>query len=302
MARAGRSPTARLLLLVLGILVVTSILSPGVAWLTRELGFDFKFSRVWNRCFQVLLVVGLLATWRRLELGAGADGIGIVSPTWRRDLGLGLMVGFAGIGVGLLACWLGGALVPDLRFDPAKTVWKAALGLAAAIALGFGEEALFRGILLRRLMLDFGARWGVVVTTGIYAVVHALRPGSSRDLHMWAGVERTIGIFAPLAEPAAIASVAGLAGLGALLAFARIRGASLWLPIGIHAAWVAVFRVGRLFFDIRKKPAWLIGPGWPPVVGGVGGWIALVISFVVLLLVLKRLRRSDVVPTLAPAV
>jgi membrane protease YdiL (CAAX protease family) len=295
----GRSPTARLLLLVLGVLVLTSLASPGVAWITRELGFDFKFSRVWNRCFQVSLGVALLLSWRRLELGL--DGIGLRVPTWKRDLGVGLAIGFAGLAVGVLVCCLGGAMIPELRFDPMKTVWKAAAGLGAAVALGFGEELLFRGILLRRLMLDLGARWGVVVTTAIYAIVHALRPGSSKAVHLWAGVERTVGIFAPLAEPAALISVVGLAGLGALLAFARLRSGSLWLPIGIHAAWVAVFRVGRLFFRIRQKPAWIIGPGWPPVVGGVAGWIALVVTLALLVWVLRRLRRTPDVPMLAPA-
>jgi membrane protease YdiL (CAAX protease family) len=295
----GRSPTARLLLLVLGVLVLTSVVSPAVAWATRELGWDFKFSRVWNRCFQVSLGVALLLSWRRLELGL--DGIGLRVPTWKRDLGVGLAIGFAGIAVGVFVCWLGHAMIPELRFDPLKTVRKAALGFGAAVALGLGEELLFRGILLRRLMLDLGARWGVVVTTAIYAIVHALRPGSSKAVHAWAGIERTVGIFAPLAEPAALFSVIGLAGLGALLAFARLRSGSLWLPIGIHAAWVAVFRVGRLFFRIRQKPAWVIGPGWPPVVGGVAGWLALATTFALLVWVLRRLRRTSDVPMLAPA-
>lgn len=290
----------RLLLLVLGVLVLTSVVSPGVAWITQQLGFDFKFSRVWNRCFQVSLGIALLVGWRRLELG-GTDGIGLRAATWKRDLAIGLGVGFFGIGFGVLVCWLGGAMIPELRFDPLKTVWKAAAGLGAAVAVGLGEEVLFRGILLRRLMLDLGARWGVVVTTGLYAIVHALRPGSSRALHAWAGVERTVGIFAPLAEPAALFSVLGLAGLGALLAFARLRGTSLWLPIGIHAAWVAVFRVGRLFFRIRQKPAWIIGPGWPPVVGGVAGWVALAATAALLVWVLRRLQTRPAVPIVAPA-
>jgi len=49
-----------------------------------------------------------------------------------------------------------------------------------------------------------------------------------------------------------------------------------------------VFRVGRLFFDIRQRPAWLVGPGWPPLVGGAAGALALVATA---LLVATWLRR-----------
>jgi hypothetical protein len=105
-----------------------------------------------------------------------------------------------------------------------------------------------------------------------------------------AGIDRTVGIFAPLAEPGVLPSVVGLFGLGLLLAVARLRGGSLWLPIGIHAAYVAVFRVGRLLLDIRKEPVWLIGPGWPPLVGGAAGLVSLVVTAALLAVALRRSR------------
>jgi hypothetical protein len=61
---------------------------------------------------------------------------------------------------------------------------------------------------------------------------------------------------------------------------------------------VAVFRVGRLVFDIRPTPVWLIGPGWPPLVGGVGGVVALAAT---LGLVLAKLRRERGLPATASA-
>jgi hypothetical protein len=60
--------------------------------------------------------------------------------------------------------------------------------------------------------------------------------------------------------------------LGLLLAVARLRTGGLWLSVGIQAAWVAVFRVGRLFLDIRKSPAWLVGPGWRRSSAGPAAW------------------------------
>lgn len=59
--------TLRLLALVLGLLAITAVASPWVAMGLGTLGFEFKFSRVYNRVFEGLLVVAILLGWRRLE-------------------------------------------------------------------------------------------------------------------------------------------------------------------------------------------------------------------------------------------
>ncbi len=269
--------TLRLLALVLGLLLVTAVASPWIAMGLDGLGSDFKFSRVYNRVFEVLLIAAILLGWRRLDLG-NATQIGLRQRGWARDLARGLLIGITGVGTGVAACWLGEAMVPQLRYEVAKTVGKATAGLVGAIIVAVGEEALFRGVLLRRFRADLGRVGGVVLTTAIYAVVHALRPGGSKDAYPMAGIDRTVALFAPLAQPGVLPSVVGLFGLGLVLAAARLRGGSLWLAIGIHAAYVAVFRVGRLVFDIRRTPVWLIGPGWPPLIGGVGGLVAVLVT------------------------
>jgi len=202
---------------------------------------------------------------------------------WARDLGRGLAAGFAGLGVGLALAWAGGAVTPQLRFDPGKTVRKALLGAGAAAVVGVGEEALFRGVVLRRLSLDLGRAAGLAVTTGVYAAVHAI--GKSEKIARptpTAGFDRLRTLGAPLARPSALPMLLGLAAFGLLLAWARLRSGSLWLPIGIHAGWVAIFRVGRLFFEIGARPAWLVGPGWPPIVGGVAGAVAVLVTWLLL--------------------
>jgi membrane protease YdiL (CAAX protease family) len=284
--------TLWLLGLIFLLLVVTAVASPWIAIGLADVGFPFKFSRVYNRVFEVLLVVAIIAAWRPFDLG-DARQIGLRRRGWAHDLGRGLLVGSAGIAVGLFACWLGGALAPRLRYDLAKTVGQGAAGLVGAVIVGVGEEALFRGVLLRRLSADAGRAAGVLLSTALYAVVHALRPGGARDAHAWAGVERTLALFVPLGDQGVLPSIAGLFGFGLLLVFARLRSGGLWLPIGIHAAWVAVFRVGRLVLDIRRTPVWLIGPGWPPLVGGVGGWIAIGATLAALVVALRATRSRD---------
>ena len=278
-----------LLGLVVALLAATALASPWVAWGVAALtGRPFTFTRVYDRVFEVLLVVGLVAAWRRLDLGGAAD-IGFRRAGWGRQLATGFFVGAAGLVVGLGVAALLGGIVPALRYPAAKTLRKAFLGLGAATVIGVGEEALFRGVLLRRLGRDAGRVGGVIATTVLYAAVHAIGRGRlAGPVHAWSGVERTAALLAPLTDPSALPALAGLAGLGLLLAWARLRSGGLWLPIGIHAAWVAAFRVGRLFFAIQPGPPWLVGVGWPPLVGGATGWIAVGVGA----LLLARTRRG----------
>jgi membrane protease YdiL (CAAX protease family) len=209
--------TLALLGLVLGLLAITAVTSPWVVLALRALGFAFHFSRVYNRIFEILLVLVIVLGWRRLDLGS-ATQIGLRDPGWARDLARGLAIGVVGVGAGVLACWLGGAMVPQLRYDVAKTAGKAVAGVLGAVIVGIGEEAFFRGVLLRRFAGDLGRAGGVVLTTAIYAIVHALRPGGPHEPNPFAGIERTLALFAPLGRPEVVPSMIGLFGLGLILA------------------------------------------------------------------------------------
>jgi membrane protease YdiL (CAAX protease family) len=278
--------------LVAVVLAFTTVASPWFAWACQALGFQFAFGRVYDRVFEVLLVIALVALWRRLDLG-DARAIGLRARGWARELGRGVAIGAGGIAVALFVCWLHGALVPSLRYPVEKTVRKVALGLTGAVIVGVGEEALFRGLLLRRMSLDFGRGPAVAGVTTLYAVVHVLRaekkPG---PVDAWSGWERTKALFAPVVDPGHRPQILGLALFGLLLVAARLRTGGLWVAIGLHASWVAVFRVGRLFFDMRPRPAWLVGSGWPPLVGGAAGWIAVAVSALLLFAVYRSAGRS----------
>src|SRR5207244_10691337 len=272
-----------LLGLVAAVLALTALASPWAAWgAAAVMGRSFSFARVYDRVFEVLLVAGVLTSWRRLDLGS-ATGIGFRRQAWARELARGLAIGLTGLAVGLAVAALFGGLVPALRFPPGKTLRKALLGVAATVAITAGEETLFRGVVLRRIRRDAGDALAVAATTLAYAAVHVIRARSfAGPVHAWSGVAQTITLFAPLASGAALPQLIGLSLLGILLAVARLRSGALWLPIGIHAAFVAAFPVARLFFEIRPTPGWLVGTGWPPLVGGVAGWIAVGVAALLL--------------------
>ena len=267
--------SAVLLGLALAALVLAAVVSPSIASGLAALGWTFRPARVQHRVFEILFVAGLAILWRRLDLG-DARSLGLRRENARRALGLGLALGLAGIGVALLLAWAGSGLEPALRYPAGKTLGKLALGLLAALLLGFGEELLFRGIFLRRFQLDLGARPGLLLTTALFAVTHAL-----------SGAGPAVSLLEPRVWP----GLAGLFGLGLLLAALRQRTGSLLVAVGMHVAIIGALRCGRLFFSLPGRSAWLVGPGWPPFVGGLAGAAA---GLTVGLLAWAWLRRAPV--------
>ena len=84
----------------------------------------------------------------------------------------------------------------------------------AAISAGFMEELLFRGILFRWIE-EFGGSWAaLLVTSVLFGLIHITNPNAT-----W---------FSSFA----IAVEAGL-----LLGGAYMLTRSLWMPMGLHAAW-----------------------------------------------------------------
>jgi membrane protease YdiL (CAAX protease family) len=281
-------PTLRLLGLVIVLLGLTAFLSPPVATALAEMGWDFKFSRVYNRVFEILLVLALVFGRRWLQLGGG-EAIGFRRAAWWPDLRRGFAIGAAGLAVALAFCWLANGLVPQLRYDEtAKIVRKTLQGLGAAAAVGTLEEVIFRGVLLRRFSLDLGPRAGLLLTTAIYSAVHLLHPKGAMAEGPFPGVTRTLEILAPLGDPANLPTFVGLFAFGLILAWARLRTGSIWTSVGIHAAWVALFRVGRVYFRIKNRPAWVVGAGWPPLIGGATGAVAVAVTAGLLALALRR--------------
>lgn len=128
-----------------------------------------------------------------------------------RDLGLGILAGVAifSLVVGLAAA----ADVYNISGYGGTGDLLRAL-IVIAILPAFMEEMLFRGILFRWVE-EFGGSWAaLVVTSAFFGIAHAWNPNAS-----W---------FASFA----IAMEAGL-----LLGGSYMLTRSLWMPIGLHAAW-----------------------------------------------------------------
>jgi membrane protease YdiL (CAAX protease family) len=87
------------------------------------------------------------------------------------------------------------------------------LYLLLFVVIGFQEELLCRGYILKVVISGSNVFWGMLISSAIFAALHLGNPG--------AGWMAMLGIF--------------LAGM--LLAFAAVRTGKLWLSIGLHIGW-----------------------------------------------------------------
>jgi membrane protease YdiL (CAAX protease family) len=192
----------------------------------------------------------------------------------------------------LLAGLIGGALIFSLAVLVA-----AALGIyrivglgdfsglfaalfGAAIFAGVSEEILFRGVLFRWLE-EFGGSWfALLLTSAFFGAAHLMNPHASL-----------------------IAAVGIALEAGVMLGAAYMLTRSLWLPIGLHAAWN--FTQGEVY-DIPVSGTQVNGMvdarlSGPPLLTGDGfGLEASVIAMVVatvfgLWLLRLAIRRGELV-------
>jgi membrane protease YdiL (CAAX protease family) len=103
------------------------------------------------------------------------------------------------------------------------------------------EEALFRGLFLGILLRGL-RRWpAIVLSAAIFSIVHFLKaPDQTTTSVQWnSGFVSLAHSFDQFGEPMLVlAGFTTLFVIGTILAHARLRTQSLWLPIGLHAGWI----------------------------------------------------------------
>ena len=133
-----------------------------------------------------------------------------------------VLVGFLITGAMMGVIYLVEAGAGWLRFD--GWAWetipagKVAIGLVAGLLafalVGYQEELLHRGYILQNLRDGMGFGWGLLLSSGIFALMHLGNPNVT-----WCSM------------------LPGLTAAGLFLAFGWVRTRRLWLSIGIHIGW-----------------------------------------------------------------
>lgn len=130
---------------------------------------------------------------------------------WLRNLGLGLLAGLvvfsAAVGIA--------ALLGVYRITgPGDLTGLVPALIAAALFPAVSEELLFRGILFRFLE-EWGGSWvALLLTSAFFGASHLMNPHAT-----------------------AIAAIGIALEAGVMLGAAYMLTRSLWLPMGLHAAW-----------------------------------------------------------------
>jgi membrane protease YdiL (CAAX protease family) len=199
----------------------------------------FDFESFFHRA---LLICALLFLWpllRSLRIRSLGD-LQLRSNTqaWR-DVGAGWLL--AALPLGLTAL----ALIEIGSFAVKNSIPWTGVGAvaAAAVAVPIIEETFFRGLILGILLRAGRPFVAALITSALFAVIHFLKaPDRTSATVTWTSGFRSIGnSFSQFADPILLlAAFATLFLVGLILADARLRTASLWLPVGLHSGWIFV--------------------------------------------------------------
>jgi membrane protease YdiL (CAAX protease family) len=250
------------------VLFCGAILAPGLYWAAHALADagvlvvlrKYPFQKYFNRSL-LLCAIALLwpcARW----LGVS----GKINPTlepdrhWKQHLGQGLF-----LGAGVMA--LLSVLYLKTGFYVLKTPLSAKIlgfALASAVSVGFLEEWLFRGAIAGLLLRSLPARAALMWTSGIFAVVHFLKPNpavSIQAVGAWTGFTLVPHMFHQFAQPLLLlAGFTTLFVFGWTLGVAALRTRALWMSIGIHAGLVFIKAVfGKVATRQGESLPW-VGP------------------------------------------
>ncbi|MBK1829316.1 CPBP family intramembrane metalloprotease [Verrucomicrobiaceae bacterium R5-34] len=141
---------------------------------------------------------------------------------------------------------------PVLWWDAVK------VALITALPVALIEECLFRGVLLGICLRSMRPAAAITVVSIGYASVHFLSPLDGVHLshpgNLDAGFQM-LGLIGQrfLQLHTFFLPWLTLFGIGLILAYARYRSASLWLPIGLHLGWTLIHRTFQPIVELSDR-------------------------------------------------
>jgi membrane protease YdiL (CAAX protease family) len=236
---------ARLLAYFVAIILIGALIAPPLYWAAQWLAThgifpvlaQFDFETFFHRA---LLVAALLLLWpllRSTRVRRLQDLELASNSRWRQHIVAGFLLAI----VPLLCC--GAVFLAQHIYEWRQIVRWSAFGqiVATTVFVPCLEEGLFRGLILGILLRSGHTYLAILITSAVYSVVHFLKaPDRTSEVVTWiSGFNSIAHSFWQFGDPALVtAALTTLFLIGWILADARVRTRSLWLPIGLHAGWI----------------------------------------------------------------
>ena len=271
---------------------------PGlVEWLASACG-RAKFGRFFDRSLllsALLLLPFLLRRIRHMRRTGPEVRCHELQPLSWPELTRHAFVAFA-LAAGLLWALVlvldaSGALVTTGKsLTPGKVVQRIVL---PAMAAPLVEEWLFRGLLLGLWLRFARPAMACIGTSLVFSFVHFIKLPAGTVIedpgHWLAGFELLAKVLLHFTDPRFfVTDFATLTAVGLILAWARIRTASLWFPIGLHAGWILAFKAFSNHYRVLESHLlhpWGLGN---TIRSGLLPFLILATTFLAASLVLRR--------------
>jgi membrane protease YdiL (CAAX protease family) len=259
---------------------------------------------LFTQTFTVLALVYFLV-FRRHMRSRVVESLNVRISTIGKHLILGLVVGAVAVWIIIGVFYAAGALAYDEHFVT-RALWSALLsGLGVALL----EEIVFRGVVLQNLQADMEAFFAVVFASAFFAAMHFVQPLPDRiaaqtaapsfaHFHLFDGFRLLPYQFQNFTRLEVIWPFAlGLFLIGVVLALAYVKTGTLYLPMGIHAGFVAMLKLdGSLFKPVETKLRLLFGVArdWQmSYTDSLVCWLVAVVLIVLLIVFGAKLRACS---------
>jgi len=278
----------RLVVYLASVILMAALIAPPFFWAAQWLVAHgwleglarFDFETFFHRA---LLIAAVLLLWPFLRMShvRSLHDLNLApNPQRARDL----IAGFVVAVVPLLCC---GALLLAFGFHAARhaiAIHALTKTVLAGIFVPFIEEPLFRGLILGLLLRGGRRKMSILATSAFFAAVHFFRsPEQAQVTVTWSsGFQAVVDSFSRFGDPLSILpAFATLFLIGWILADARLRTRSLWLPIGLHAGWIlasgAFNSLARRQIDIFPWLGKNLLEGIVPVEIGIVTWLIMIL-------------------------
>ena len=221
---------------------------------------DAPFHRVTSRIVLVTVALLLYPAYKlsgiRSKAACGLTG----SPDRFKLVRLGL-----GLGIGsMLIVYLLGVALGVFVWDTGDKsssylVRKTLQALVGGLAIGIFEEILFRGFIHAALRKSLGTVAAVILGSFFFSIVHFMRPVNPEVINQWNSGFLLMGNLFARAGDSFLQEASTLFCMGLVLSVLCQWTKSVYIAIGLHAGWVWVMMLFRIFTDNQNNLVWLYG-------------------------------------------